>query len=362
MNVKNKLVRLLCALLAAVMMLGGLVSCASTSEVPDGYQYATCGGEYFRLFVPTQWTVNTDSGVSSAYLSGGKIVVSMTEVSFDPDETLEATALTQYVDSHKAELAKLKDYKQEKYFDSTLSGRRAVDMTYVATVLGEAVRFRQLLTRVEFRTEDAAEERFFLFTYSAPAESFDGYLDIVDGILENITFESFPFEGEDDRKIPDDVSVPEGMKLVSDNEVAYRFFAPESWLRDVTNGQNFVYVSETDRSNVSMYAYDPGEDATYTVDTYWTACKDQYTATLENFTLLSETEITLNNGGKGEKTAKVCEYTYTLGGVEYRARQMICKVSIIYTMTYTALPELYEAHLEDVLAMEQALYFRTLGD
>ena len=59
--------RLLCTLLALCLLLGTLVACSGDSEIPDGYQYATCKGEYFRLFVPTQWTVNTESGVSGAY-------------------------------------------------------------------------------------------------------------------------------------------------------------------------------------------------------------------------------------------------------------------------------------------------------
>ena len=49
MNAKNKLVRLICTLLAALLLTCGLSSCAASTEVPDGYQYATCDGEYFRF-------------------------------------------------------------------------------------------------------------------------------------------------------------------------------------------------------------------------------------------------------------------------------------------------------------------------
>ena len=367
MNLKTKLCRILCLCLSVILLIGALASCASTSEVPEGYQYATCAGEYFRLFVPTQWTVNTESGISSAYISStDNAAVSMVEVAFVHDAEKEATPLEQFKTSHMAELETHKGYQAEKLFDSTLSGHRAVDMTYVMTVAGRPSkdspsgesdrRFRQVLSYV------SEQGRYYLFTFSAPKDEFERWLDIVDEILENITFESFPFEGLDDRKIPTSVDVPEGMKLVSDNEVGYRFFAPESWIRDTRNGQNFVYVSEEDRSNVSMFSYDIGEDATYTVDTYWETCKEQYENTLGDFVLVSESEITLKNGDNGEKTAKVYEYTYTLGGVSYKARQMVVLVGMIYTMTYTALPEQYDLHISEVEAMEQALYFRKLGD
>ena len=346
MNAKNKLVRLICTLLAALLLTCGLSACAASTEVPDGYQYATCGGEYFRLFVPTQWTVNTESGISSAFESNTQARVSLTEVAYISNETSEASPLAQFVDSHMAELAKLKDYKQEKSFDSTLAGHRAKDITYLATVGGKTLRFRQLLSRVS--------GRYYVFTYSAPTEYFDLRLDAVDEILENITFESFPFEGEDQRKIPD-VEAPEGMKLVSDNEVAYRFFAPESWIRDVKNGQNLVYVSENDRSNVSVMAYEPEDYSTYTVEQYWSECKAEFEASFEDFTLVSEGETTLDGGSR---KAKVFEYTYTLGGVTYHTRQTVCIVGMLYAVTYTALPENFDAHLEDVIKMEEALHFR----
>lgn len=352
MNIKSTLLRVLCALLATLMLTGGLVSCASTSEVPEGYQYATCSGEYFRLFVPTQWTVNTESGVSSAFIASSEnTTVTMSEVPFEASEDTDATPLAQFTEAHIAELSKLNEYKQEKSFDSTLSGYRAKDMTYVAVITGVSLRFRQVLSQVA--------GRFYVFTYTAPTDSFDAYLDAVDEILENITFESFPFEGEDSRKIPDDVEAPEGMKLVSDNEVAYRFYAPEAWIRDINNGQNFVYFSETDRSNVSMMGYEPEDPTNYSVDTYWTECKDKYTATLQDFTIISEGETTLDGGAK---KAKVYEYSYTLGGVQYKARQTVCVVGMIYTMTYTALPENYDLHMEDVLKMEQAIHFRQFGE
>ena len=95
------------------------------------------------------------------------------------------------------------------------------------------------------------------------------------------------------------------------------------------------------------------------MDTYWTECKDKYAATLENFTVISESETTLDGGAK---KAKVYEYSYTLGGLQYKARQTVCVVGMIYAMTYTALPDNYDLHLEDVLKMEQAIHFRSFGE
>ena len=53
------------------------------------------------------------------------------------------------------------------------------------------------------------------------------------------------------------------------------------------------------------------------------------------------------------------DFYYTVGGAQYRYRQFICAYrSMIYCMTYTALPENYDAHLADVTAMIEAFEFR----
>ena len=351
--------RLLCLVLVLSALTTAFVGCSEKSEVPDGYQYATCRGEYFRLFVPTQWTVNTAGGISSAYISlATETIVSMTEVTFDPatsaaeadgEETAaEATTATleDFYAHHLAEVSRMRDYALERQFDTTLGSYRAKEVYYGASIGETSYRYRQVLTKVE--------GRFYLFTFSSTADSFDTWLDVVDGILENILFYAYPYEGgEDDRKIPDDEEYTvNGMQLVSNREVAYAFYAPESWIADKTNAAYLVYASEEDRSNVTMLSYLP-EDEGYSVADYWEYCEKYYKDALDGYTLLSTTE-----GKMGNRNATVYEYTYTVGGVTYKTRQACCVYStMIYIMTYTALPELYDTHLGEVETMQQSLTF-----
>lgn len=345
--------RLLCVLLVCAMLTGALVSCSSGSEIPDGYQYATCKGEYFRLFVPTQWTVNTESGVSGAHYLLDGTAVSMAEVHFEKPvaegETGEGTTATleDFFTAHKADLTRLMNYTPEKEFDSTLGSYRAKDITYTATVGGVDYRYRQVLTKVE--------GRFYLFTFTSPVDSFDQWSDTVEGILEEVLFYAVPYEGNaDEKKIPKVDNIPEGMKLVSDNDVPYRFFAPDDWAVDGGSAACTVYVSEEDRSNVSVIGYVPEVDK-YSVADYWEMCEKYYKDALDDYTLTAEpVEATM-----GGRKATVYEYTYSLGGVDYKTRQAICAYSdMIVVMTYTALPENYDAHLADVEAMQGALTFR----
>ena len=344
--------RLLCTLLALCMLIGTLVACSGDSEVPDGYQYATCKGEYFRLFVPTQWTVNTESGVSGAYYSLAEgTAVSMAEVHFDQPsdgegEDVTAT-LADFYAAHLADISKMSGYKAEKEFDATLGSYVAKDITYTAAKNGEAYRFRQVLTKVE--------GRFYLFTYSSKSDVFDRWLDTVDEILENVMFYAYPFEGtEDEKNLPKLDTVPAGMKLITNNDVADRFFAPESWVVGNADAAALVYASETDRSNVTVVGYVPDTEG-YSVADYWENTEKHYKDALTDYTRTAEPAASKMGG----KNATVYEYTYSLGGVTYKCRQTVCVYSyMIVVMTYTALPENYDAHLAEVEKMQAELTFR----
>ena len=344
------IIRLLCTLLAICLLGGALVACSKESEIPDGYQYATCKGEYFLLFVPTQWTVNTESGVSGgsyALLEG--TAVSMTEVPFDkPSTEGEAdtvASLEDFFNAHMAEIATLKGYAAEKSLDTTLGSYKAKDVTYSASIGEDVYRYRQVLTKVA--------GRFYLFTYSSKADSFNQWLDTVDEILENVVFTAYPFEGsEDEKKIPD-VETPAGMKLVTTNDLAYRFFAPETWVIGDAEAASLVYASESDRSNVTVTSYAAPDG--YSVANYWEDTEKYYKDALKDYTLVGDpAESTM-----GSKKATVYEYTYSLGGVTYKCRQSICVFGyMIVVMTYTALPENYDAHMAEVEKMQAELTFR----
>lgn len=350
--------RLLCTLLALCLPAGSLVACSKGDEVPKGYQYATCKGEYFRLFIPTQWTVNTESGISGGYyaLSEGT-AVSMSEVVYDKPVEGEGPKLEDFIAAHIEEIRVLKDCKPLKGCNkdaewddvepnATLGGYKAKDITYSAVVGEDTYRYRQVLCKVE--------GRFYLFTYSSKTDSFDRWLDTVDEILENITFTAYPYEGSDNQKKLPNVEAPDGMKLVTGNDVAYRFFAPTDWVEGEAEAAALVYASETDRSNVTVVGYVP-ETEGYSVADYWAYTEKYYKDALRDYALTAEPrEETM-----GGKRATVYEYTYTLGGETYRCRQAVCVYSyMLVVMTYTALPENYDAHIEEVEQMQGALTFR----
>jgi hypothetical protein len=147
------------------------------------------------------------------------------------------------------------------------------------------------------------------------------------------------------------------MKRVSTDEVIYRFYAPESWIIDTDNDQSLVYASETDRSNVSVMSFLPGGTTALSVEDYWKICKQEYenATAMERFTVVSESTEEKLGGGQS-----LCyEFTYTMGGVDYKCRQIMAAFrGMIYVMTYTAKAELYDLHMEEVRLMQAEIVFK----
>ena len=343
---KKTAIRILCILISAVLLCGSLAACSGASEIPDGYQHATCDGEYFRLFVPTSWSVNTSGGVSSAYVSSRTdTMVSMVELG----KAAEGETLADFVEAHMEDIKTLKEYTFVSEQTNTMAGRAAKDITYTVKVGDVKYRIRQVLGLVE--------GRFYLFTYSSQEDAFERWEDDVEGILDVLEFWNFPYEGEHERRIPDDVTPPKGMKLVSTNAVSYRFYAPTAWIVDKSAENDVVYFSEDDRSNVSLVAHMPESD-TLSLEDYWKTCDNYYKDTLGSYELL--TSPSGEAGKMGGRDALTYEYTFTVGGVTYKTRQTIAAyASMVYVMTYTAVAENYDAHLDDVTAMQESFAFRT---
>ena len=372
-----RMFRYMAATLAVLLLFVFLPSCSGQSEVPDGYQYATCAGEYFRLFVPTQWTVNTGSGVSGAFITIDT-TVTMRQVIFTPaeaggetdsDSLREAASgtaaeteaedtLDAFLRQYLQEIRSLHDYAEvDAPLATTLDGYRAVLLRYTARVAGSTYTFRQVLCKVE--------GRYYVYSYSAPSDKFDTYADIAEEIQEEIRFYHTPYEGSNEtRRIPEDQNAPDGMRLVSTDEVAFRFYVPLTWETDMENSANLVYVTEADgsRSNVSMIGYMP-DDEGFSVSDYWEMCRVQYEDVLPSFTLLSTDEEGQPGGEEGmigNRQARQYTYTYTLGGHVYKVRQAVCTYStMVYTVTYTALEANFDRHLADVDAMQAAVVFRS---
>lgn len=148
--------------------------------------------------------------------------------------------------------------------------------------------------------------------------------------------------------------VPDGMKAIEFEGTFKAMFIPESWTEDSSSGFAAA-VYESDRSSVSFTEFSAGDDITDAAG-FWEDYRAQLEGSFSEFKLDGEPYETEFSGISG---AQKVVYSASVAGVTYKYMQIIVFVDRpyalglvsdcrIYIFTYTALPDNYETHLDDV--------------
>ena len=349
-------------------MLIGFASCSSEgADVPDGMRNATAAGDDFRLYIPSSWTANTSYGVSGGYATlSEQSTVSMTKHVITPEETaqmqeacvIESTETrgerridwfwnTYCLPSIRALSVGSSFTEAEPKSQDLLNKVNAWRYHWQGSANGKGLHFLQIIAE--------KDNAFYLFSFIAEERQYQAQLENVEKILDNFVFAD-PYYPDDYAKVIDpSAPAPEGMKLASNDDVAYRFYVPASWSIN-PDEEIFAAYLEGDRSSVSVVPYMP-EVESISVAQYFELCETMMKSTAPEggYELLAEPE-TIDLGGR---QATVYLYRYTVGGREYRYKQVIAAYkSMIYSLTYTSTPENFDAHLSDVDAIIDAFEFR----
>ena len=148
-------------------------------------------------------------------------------------------------------------------------------------------------------------------------------------------------------------NAPMGMILASGDVADYSLFVPANWTVDMSTGMTSAYVSEKDRSNVSVTRY-AFSDESMTAEKYWETYSAQYEDIFGELT-----DVKVSDTKLGGVDAKQYEFTGKNGDSVYRFLQIICvRNGAAYVLTFTATPEKYEEHTEKVGVIISEFLFR----
>lgn len=326
------------ALMLAILLCLTFVGC-SNDGAPDGMFSATVEGEPFILYVPDKWTSNTASGISSAFYSAtDKIGVSARYYTPEnPQMTLEEY-VTLCIENYFStlELFTLTENKA-----AVLGGADAKELVYTAEYDSQEYTFRQML--VKYLGD------FVVLTFYAPTDMYSDNTAYFDSIADEFVLCEKTVDTGD---CVTDKKTPEGMKIASSDVVEYRLYVPNTWVCSSESGTSEAYYPESGKPNVTVSSYSP--DETMTAQEYFAECEKQYKDTFSDYTLISSE--TREVGGRD-----AVSYTYgaTVGDVRVRIMQTVFVYSdLVYSFTYTALEDSFDAHLDDVDAMLDAFIFR----
>ncbi len=326
------------ALFLAVLFCLAAVGC-SKNETPDGMHLVSIEGEPFKLYVPDAWSSNASSGISGAFLSGADNVAVSARYYTHPNEAL---AVEEYVTECTLMYSEsMKQFHLAEKEPTVLSGVDAVRTVYTAVYNDSTFKFVQYVAKYN--------GDFVVLTFRSPIDIYDTYAEQFGIVVEEFVLcEKAPVEGD----YVTDKHTPEGMKIASADVLEYRLYVPASWVCSSESGKSEAYYPESGKPNVTVTSYSP--DEAMTAEEYFAECEVQYKKEISGYELLSTADRTV-----AEKTAKTYTYKATYGDTDIKIMQTVFVYNqMVYSFTYTALEDSFDAHMEDVEQMLNVFRFR----
>ena len=103
------------------------------------------------------------------------------------------------------------------------------------------------------------EQAFYVFCFICEGSHYSALVSDAEKMLEEFYFDT-PYNPDEFAKSLDlNAEAPEGMKLASNNDVAYRFYVPTEW--SVNREETIFAAKASDNSSVSVVPYMPDEES-----------------------------------------------------------------------------------------------------
>ncbi len=326
------------ALLLVLLLCLFAVGC-SNNGTPDGMHLVSIESEPFKLYVPDAWTNNTSSGISSAFLSGTNNVAVSARYYTHPNGDLTSEEYLAECTLKYSET--MKQFNLLENTSAVLGGQDAMRATYTAIYGEQEFKFIQYVTKYN--------GDFITLTFRTPTELYDSYSEHFGIVTDAFVLCEKATVTED---AVTDKKTPEGMKIASSEVVEYRLYVPNTWVCNSQSGVSEAYYPESGKPNVTLTSYSPADPMS--AEQYFAECEKQYREQLSGYTLVLTEDRTV-----AERAAKAYTYTVTYGESTVKIMQTVLVYNqMVYSFTYTALEDSFDAHMEDVGNMLDVFRFR----
>ncbi len=326
------------ALLLVLLLCISVVGCSNDSA-PDGMYLVSHSDEPFKLYVPDSWTSNSSSGISGAFISGSANIAVSARY-FTPENP--ETTLDEYNASYIESCASgLEQFTLIENPSALVGGADAKQLIY--TVMSEEISFKFSVYIVKYNGD------FVTLSMHCPTDMYDEYSSQFSNIADAFVLCQ---KGDVVNDSVTDSKTPEGMKIASSDIVEYRLYVPTAWICNSQSGKSEAYFPESGKPNITVTSYSPNEKMT--AEEYFEMCEKEYKESLDGYELISVADRTV-----GERAAKCYTYSVNAGGARVRIMQTVMEYSgLVYSVTYTALDERFDNHVEEVNSILDAFRFR----
>lgn len=339
---------LLC--LALCMLFTGCAAPGETGGVPipQGMKDATGEGVGYYLFLPDDWKVDHSTGVTIATYATARMIFSSFNSKREPAE---------YWNASREETEKMfTEFHMDEDAAKTLLGKNAA-LRYKFSGIsydgdGDGEKDKYGVTQYVSKRNG----KMYVLTYMAPFEKdYEQYTAVVETVVANFLFTEEEATGTPASPTDTDSTVNGGVKDIADPAIHdFHLYVPASWVTDLQNGTVSAYVSEENRTSISLVRNYP--TAANTLPEYFEKLEKEYREQLSDYQLVKKEER--RKASTAEIDSLRYEFTATKGGTSYRFMQeLFVKGSYVYTFTYTASEERYAHHLDEADAIIAGIAF-----
>ena len=344
--------KILSCFLAILLCALCLVGCSGGEEdAPDGMYSTTKTGEPFILYVPGDWSDNCDSGISSACVISSSAVVSARHYASTLSDN---DALKGYVESIDAQYSQIYTEYESVALSSkeSLDGKAAVKLQFKFK-RGEG---EDALNFTVTQYYALHESGIVLLSIYCPTDLYKNY----ESQFAQIKTEFVLKEADKVTPTVTDAEAPKDMKNASYDGVEYAFYVPTSWKTDMSDKMTEA-TSADGKCNVTVTCFLSGYEMT--VDEYFDLCEEQYKRELGTYKRIDDAtkKVHINTvvDDADEKNATTFVYEVTRGEITYKLSQTVLYYNgMFYSITYTALSENFDSHLEDLNLMLKNCSFK----
>ncbi len=349
--------------LSLVLLAAAFTSCTvqrAYKGAPKGMRPVNEGDEGGILYVPMAWSVDTSTGIPTAYVSeNNRTMITLVTV---PADKLPAGGIPEYFNSYRDSFAAtIKDFKIIKeseeasdYTNRMISTAGAYIYEYSGSVTNIKCKFKQAF----FMHPDKNNGALFIITYSAIESQYENYLETLTEVYDNFKFvtEPIPMEDKTEINLPsaEGVEVPEGYTLISNKFVDYLFFVPNTWSPSVNTGMSAAYANGNKKVTANVVAFNTNY---MTLDDYWVSYEKDLSATFGEIRYTSEAKFTSSKLGGYD--ARNYSYKITQSGAEYLYSQHVTIYGgYVYILTFAAESSAYEGYAADFDGMLSNFRFK----
>lgn len=333
-------------LVVAVLMLMCLVGCGNDGA-PSGMKLASDRSQVdYSLYIPEEWTIDQMDTFSRAHAENDISAISVFTFPISESQTIGDWWTSYYKPSIEKTLSDFEMLEGE--IAGMVDGKASLSYTFKSTLTktqGEESAILTYKNRITIVKNGAcAYVLWYNGTVTEKADYYTQSLEAADKIVKEFRFSAL--ESGESSEVTEDKNAPEGMKLASNKKIVlYSLYVPSEWVIKEQTAMTMAYVSEENKSSVSVMQWNLTEDSR-TIEMWWENYhKKEVSESFDSFNLIEEgAEYKLD-----QRDARTYTYTVTIAGTTYKYFVVAAiDQGSIHVLTYTSTEALYEETLKVV--------------